>query len=223
MIRINLLPHREIKRKRQQKEFLTMLGAVAGLGIAIWFAVHTYLGERLQEQSGRNDYLGKEIADLDKQIDEIKKLKEQTAALLQRKKIVESLQSNRNETVSLLDQLVRQMPDGIYLKGVQQKGEKVTINGYAQSNARVSTFMRNLDASPYLERPNLVEIKAVSDKNSRINEFTLTISLTRVQVEEEKGGKKKPAAPNRTSAVGWVVQPIASNEASTAHPDSRAT
>ena len=100
MIRINLLPHREIRRKQQQKEFFFMLGAVVGLGIAIWFAVHTYLAGQLEEQQGRNGYLDSEIAALDKQIDEIKKLKEQTAALLQRKKVVESLQANRAETAS---------------------------------------------------------------------------------------------------------------------------
>jgi type IV pilus assembly protein PilN len=217
MIRINLLPHREIKRKRQQKEFLTMLGAVAGLGIAVWFAVHSYLDERLQEQNGRNKYLEGEIAELDKQIDEIKALKEQTDALLQRKKIVESLQSNRNETVTLLDQLVRQMPDGIYLKGVQQKGDKVTINGYAQSNARVSTFMRNLDASPYLEQPNLIEIKAVSDKNSRLNEFTLTITLTRNQadVDKEKAGKKKSADLQTFPRVGNSAVTVLANSSPT--------
>src|ERR1041385_6396540 len=99
MIRINLLPHREIKRKQQQKQFFIMLGFVVGLGVAIWFGVHTYLGGQLEEQNGRNTYLESEIAVLEKQIDEIKKLKEQTAALLQRKKVVESLQANRAETV----------------------------------------------------------------------------------------------------------------------------
>jgi len=145
MIRINLLPHREIKRKQQQKEFFIMLGAVVGLGAGAWFAVHSYLGGQLEEQNGRNNYLESEIAVLEKQIDEIKKLKEQTEALLQRKKVVESLQANRAETVYLLDQLVRQLPDGVYLRTVQQKGNKVTIGGFAQSNARVSTFMRNLE------------------------------------------------------------------------------
>ena len=99
MIRINLLPHREIKRKRQQKEFFIMLGAVLGLGAGAWFAVHSYLSGQLEEQNGRNSYLESEIAILEKQIDEIKKLKEQTEALLQRKKVVESLQANRAETV----------------------------------------------------------------------------------------------------------------------------
>jgi len=164
MIRINLLPHRELRRKQQQKEFFIVLGVVVGLGATVWFATHTYLSGQLDEQNGRNTYLEQEIAALDKQIEEIKKVQEQTTALLQRKKIVESLQANRAETVYLLDQLVRQLPDGVYLKSVQQKGSKVAVNGFAQSNARVSTFMRNLESSPYLEKPSLVEIHAIRTK-----------------------------------------------------------
>ncbi len=195
MIRINLLPHRELKRKRQQKEFYVMLASVAGLGTAIWFAVHTVLGGQLEEQNSRNSYLESEIALLDKQIEEIKKLKEQTAALLQRKKVVETLQANRAETVYLLDQLVRQLPDGIYLKAVSQKGTRVNITGYAQSNARVSTFMRNLESSPYLENPSLIEIKAATDRNARISEFSLAVSLARNKADQSaKPPAVKPVA-----------------------------
>jgi len=202
MIRINLLPHREIRRKQQQKEFFIMLGAVVGLGATIWFATHSYLNGQLEEQNGRNTYLETEIAALDKQIEEIKKVQEQTTALLQRKKIVESLQANRAETVYLLDQLVRQLPDGVYLKGVQQKANKVSVNGFAQSNARVSTFMRNLESSPYLEKPSLVEIKAITDKTSRLSEFTLSVLLTRSK--EEPAGKK-PASPGAAIPTAQVV------------------
>ncbi len=188
MIRINLLPHRELRRKQQQKEFFIVLGVVVGLGATVWFAAHSYLSGQLEEQNGRNSYLETEIASLDKQIEEIKKVQEQTTALLQRKKIVESLQANRAETVYLLDQMVRQLPDGVYLKSIQQKGDKVAVNGFAQSNARVSTFMRNLESSPYLEKPNLVEIHAITDKTSRLSEFSLSVSLTRTK--EEPAGKK---------------------------------
>jgi type IV pilus assembly protein PilN len=204
MIRINLLPHREIKRKQQQKEFFIMLGAVLGLGAAAWFAVHSYLGGQLEEQNGRNTYLESEIAVLEKQIDEIKKLKEQTAALLQRKKVVESLQANRAETVYLLDQLVRQLPDGVYLKSVQQRANKVTVGGFAQSNARVSTFMRNLESSPYLEKPVLIQIQAVADKSTRLSDFSLSVLLTRNKEETPATGKKpatKPAGKPVASAV----------------------
>ena len=206
MIRINLLPHREIRRKQQQKEFFIMVGAVAGLGATVWFAAHSYLSGQLEEQNGRNTYLETEIAALDKQIEEIKKVQEQTTALLQRKKIVESLQANRAETVYLLDQLVRQLPDGVYLKSVQQKGSRVAVNGFAQSNARVSTFMRNLESSPYLEKPSLVEIHAVVDKTSRLSEFSLAVSLARSKDDPAAG--KKPAA-GAAIPTAQVVAPAA--------------
>jgi type IV pilus assembly protein PilN len=204
MIRINLLPHRELRRKQQQKEFFIVLGVVVGLGATVWFTTHTYLSGQLDEQNGRNTYLEQEIAALDKQIEEIKKVQEQTTALLQRKKIVESLQANRAETVYLLDQLVRQLPDGVYLKSVQQKGSKVAVNGFAQSNARVSTFMRNLESSPYLEKPSLVEIHAITDKSTRLSEFSLSVSLTRTK-DEPVG--KKPVATSAAIPTAQVVAP----------------
>lgn len=208
MIRINLLPHRELKRKRQQQQFLVMLGLVVALGAAIWFGGHSYLSDQLEQQNGRNAYLESEVATLDKQIAEIKKLKELTVALLQRKKVVESLQANRAETVYLLDQLVRQLPDGVYLKAIQQKGNQVSITGYAQSNARVSTFMRNLEASPYLEKPSLIEIKAVTERNARLSEFSLAVFLARTKDEAadrkpaaKPGAKSTAAAPGAAGAI----------------------
>jgi type IV pilus assembly protein PilN len=111
--------------------------------------------------------------------------------LLARKKVVETLQANRSEVVHLLDQLVRQLPDGVYLKGVKQLGEKVTITGYTQSQARVSTLMRNLDSSANLERPGLIEIKATQVGNQRLNEFTMSINVTRQQPEDDA---RKPGA-----------------------------
>jgi type IV pilus assembly protein PilN len=191
MIRINLLPHREIRRKQQEQQFYILLGGVAVIGIAVWFVVHTYLDDQYSIQRSRNAYLDGEIVKLDKQIAEIQRLKEQTAALLARKRVVETLQDNRSEVVHLLDQLVRQLPDGVYLKGVKQTGTKVTITGFTQSQARVSTLMRNLDSSPNLENPGLVEIKAVRLGNQRINEFTMNVNITRAQVEDTT---KKPAA-----------------------------
>jgi type IV pilus assembly protein PilN len=199
MIRINLLPHREIRRKQQQQQFFLTLGMVATLGVAVWFAVHTYLSGQLENQQDRNRYLEQEIVKLDKQIEEIKKLKEQTAALLARKKVVETLQGNRAEVVHLLDQLVRQLPDGVYLKAIKQTGSKVTINGYTQSQARVSTLMRNLESSQYLDSPSLVEIKATAQGTLRINEFTLNINITRSQEPEAKkpGGRAALTSPDR--------------------------
>ncbi len=197
MIRVNLLPHREARRKQQQQQFFILLAFVAIIGAASWFSVHTYLSDRLQEQQSRNAYLEQEIIKLDKQIAEIKKLQEQTAALLARKKVVETLQSNRAEVVHLLDQLVRQLPDGIYLKGIKQKGNVVTISGYTQSQARVSTLMRNLESSNYLESPGLIEIKAVQLRGQRINEFTMNINVMRAKAEEDS-----PRRPRGRPAKG---------------------
>lgn len=199
MIRINLLPHREIRRKRQQQQFFIALGVVAGIGIAIWFLVHTSLSGTFESQVSRNAYLTQEIKKVDKEIEDIKKLKEMTAALLARKKVVETLQSNRAEVVYLLDDLARQLPDGMYLRGVKQEGTRVTINGYTQSQARVSTLMRNLEASQHLEGANLIEIKAVSQANVRANEFTLTVNIARPKEEENlKAGKPAPAAASKS-------------------------
>jgi type IV pilus assembly protein PilN len=194
VIRINLLPHREIRRKQQQQQFFVLFGGIVVIGIGIWFIVHTYLDEQHDVQVSRNKYLQEEIVKLDKQIAEIQKLKEQTAALLARKRVVETLQGNRSETVHLLDQLVRQLPDGVYLKGVKQAGTRVTITGLTQSQARVSTLMRNLESSPQLENPGLVEIKAVQVSGQRINEFIMGISITRTLIEDDsKKGGAKPA------------------------------
>lgn len=188
--RINLLPHREMRRKQQQQHFFIMLGVVMAMGVAIWFGVHTYLDGVFTNQQARNKYLEEEIVKIDKEIAEINKLKEQIAALLKRKQVVETLQSNRAEVVHLLDQLVRQLPDGMYLKGIKQQGTKVTINGYTQSQARVSTLMRNLEGSQYLQKANLVEIKSASVGGQRLNEFTMNIEVTRAVVDDKKAGKK---------------------------------
>ena len=193
MIRINLLPHRERRRKQQQQNFFIALGVVAAIGAGVWFVVHTYLNGQFEEQQERNKFLTEEIAKLDKQIAEIAKVKEQTAALLARAKVVETLQATRAEVVHLMDQLVRQLPDGVYLKNVKQVGQKVTITGFTQSQARVSTLMRNLDSSPSLENPALIEIKAVQQGNQRINEFTMNIDITRAPTEEDARKVVKPA------------------------------
>ncbi len=177
MIRINLLPHREAKRAQRKREFNFILVGVLVAAAALWYVGKLYLDERTATQQRRNDLLVLENKKLTEQIDEIKKLKDQTSALLARKQVVETLQVNRSASVKLVDQLVRQLPDGVYLKSVKQTGQKINLVGLAQSNARVSTLMRNLESSPYLQNAELVEIKAVTDRNQRVNEFSLNISL----------------------------------------------
>ena len=194
MIRINLLPWRAARRAAQRKYLFTVAGMVAGLGLAIVLLVHGVIAGYIAEQNGRNDFLKKENARLDKEIDEIKKLRTEIAALLARKQIIERLQTDRAQAVYLLQELVQQVPDGIYLKSIKQTGLKIALNGYAQSNARVSTLMRNFSASPYLENPDLVEIKAANVNNKRVSEFQMNVSLRPLQAQDAgKTGKAAPA------------------------------
>jgi type IV pilus assembly protein PilN len=198
MIRINLLPHRAEARKRREQQFAVLAGVAALVGLAAAAAVWFFLDGQVEQQRKNVAYMKSEIDKLDKQIEEIRKIREETASLLAKKQVVEALQSNRSEPVQLLDQLLRQLPEGVYLKSVKQTGAKVNLVGYAQSNARVSTLMRNLGASPYLENPELIEIKAVpspTTPGARINEFSMNISIKRAQVEDAKGGGK--AAPGK--------------------------
>ena len=175
MIRINLLPHREEKRQAQKRQMGIIAGGVAILGVLSILLGYTIIAGIIEYQKNNNEFLKGEIAKLDKEIAEIKALKDKTKSLLDRKKVVEDLQTDRSSSVHLLDQLVRQLPEGIYLKSIKQDGKTVTLQGYAQSNARVSTLMRNLEESPWLDSPNLIEVKAVTVNNLRANEFTLTV------------------------------------------------
>ena len=199
MIRINLLPHREQKRQARQRQFVSLTIGLSILSLAVILLVHVIFGAQIETQESRNGLLKTEITKLDEQIKEIDKLREQTQALLARKQVVETLQSNRTEAVHLLDQMVRQLPDGIYLKSLKQAGAKVTLVGYAQSNARVSTLMRNIESSPWLQQPELVEIKSVISpvtKDLRVNEFTLNVHIKQTAPPEEpKAAAAVPARP----------------------------
>ena len=200
--RVNLLPHREQKRQARQRQFVSLAVSLAVLGLAIVGLVHGVLAGQIDNQKSRNTLLKGEIAKLDEQIKEIDKLRDQIQQVLSRKQIVETLQANRSEAVHLFDQMVRQLPDGIYLKSIKQTGTKVTVVGYAQSNARVSTLMRNIEASPWLTNPELVEIKLVSapgakDPNTpKVSEFTLTLQVKRTPAPSASSpGAPAPGAP----------------------------
>ena len=194
MVRINLLPHREQKRQARQRQFVSLVVGLVILAIALVGLVHIVIAARIDDQNSRNNLLKTEIAKLDEQIKEIDRLRDQTAALLARKQVVETLQSNRTEAVHLLDQLVRQLPDGIYLKSVKQAGTRVTLDGYAQSNARVSTLMRNIESSPWLTAPELIEIKSVALDKQKVNEFTLALQVKRAQPAADTKPAPKPPA-----------------------------
>lgn len=191
MIRINLLPHRELARASRRRQFTVLLGVAVAAGVVTVVLGHAVIAAQQSNQDARNAFLTQEITKLDSQIGEIKKIREQTQALLARKQVVETLQSNRTEVVHLFDQMIRLLPQGLYLKSFKQAGDVVTITGYTQSSARVSTLMRSLDDSPWFESAGLVEIKAATVNNLRANEFVLTVKQTRQQLDDatDKGGK----------------------------------
>ena len=192
-VRINLLPHREERRKRARTHFAVLGGMTAALGIVIVAAGWFIYQQRISAQDDRNKFMKSEIAKLDKEINEIKEVKDKIAALLARKQVIETLQADRVQTVYLLDELVRQMPEGVFLKSVKQKGLGVELLGYAQSNARVSTLMRNIESSPWLSNPKLVEIKATMLGKMRISEFNLRLALKRPAAAVSKDGAKGAA------------------------------
>ena len=178
MTRINLLPHRAEKRQARQIQFIAFSVISVVLGAFLIGIVDVAIGTQISYQERRNQYLKQETAILDKQIDEINKLREQTRSLMARKNVVETLQSTRSDVVHLMDQMLRILPDGVYLKTLKQAGNRINLVGYAQSNARVSTLMRAIEDSPWLDSPSLVEIHASGSGAARISEFTLNFNLT---------------------------------------------
>jgi type IV pilus assembly protein PilN len=197
--RVNLLPHREERRKRSRQHFFVVAGGTAVLGLLVVGLVHSYYAEQISNQQGRNQFLKTEITKLDKEIAEINKLKDEIQALLARKQIIETLQADRAQTVHLMDELVKQMPEGVYLKSVSQKGLRVNLVGYAQSNARVSSLMRNIESSPWLTSPELIEVRSAVVDKRRISEFNMFVSLKRTQ--PDKGAKGAPAKPAAAPAA----------------------
>jgi len=203
MIRINLLPHRELKRKARQQQFAVLAGLTVGLGLLIIWGVHEMVMDRIDHQDERNQYLQNEIAVLDRQIVEIKSIKEKIQEMLTRKEIVESLQGNRVKVVHMLDEVARQLPEGVYLKSLKQMNEHLHLAGYAQSNAWVSTLMRNLDTSPWMESPLLIEIKAATENGIRLSEFDLNVKLTETRKGDGHVGEGE-MTEKTTAAVGQL-------------------
>lgn len=196
MIRVNLLPHRAEKRKARQVQFVLLSIISLVIGVVVVGFVHAAISTQISYQERRNNYLKSEIAVLDKQIEEIRKLREQTQSLLARKTVVENLQGTRSDVVHLLDQMLRILPDGVYIKSLKQTGNRINMVGYAQSSARVSTLMRSIEDSPWLDTPVLVEVHAATVGSTRLSEFILNFNLTRqdasavaVPVPTKPGGK----------------------------------
>ena len=193
--RVNLLPHRAERRKRAKQHFFIVSGGTAIVGVLIVGLVHSYYAERISMQEGRNVFLKSEIGKLDKEIAEIDKLRGEIQALLARKQVIETLQADRAQTVHLLDELVKQTPEGVFLKSVRQAGNRVQLLGYAQSNARVSTLMRNIESSKWLGSPELIEVRAAPLDKRKVSEFTMFLSLKREAPPPQAPAPKPPAAP----------------------------
>ncbi|MDE2089862.1 MAG: PilN domain-containing protein [Gammaproteobacteria bacterium] len=194
MAHINLLPWREARRKEQQRQFLSLLVFTVVLAGLIMLYVHFQFSGLISYQNQRNEYLQSQIVVLQKRIKDIKELKATKAKLLARMNIIQQLQRSRPEVVHLFDQLVRTLPNGVYLTSVVQKGALLTVQGVAQSNARVSEYMRNLDASKWLGDPRLDVIQTKKVDNNRVSLFTLRVSQRTGKPDTGKGGDQKVAA-----------------------------
>lgn len=183
-VRINLLPHRKIRRAERQRQFNMMLaGALIG-GVAVVFLGNNYINGKIETQMERNTRLEAAIAQLDREIAEIKDLKIKIGDVLERKRVVENLQSGRSRAVNLLDEISRQLPEGVYLKGIRQQGDVITLDGVADTNARVATLVRNFGGSQWLESPELIEIHAITVNNLKQSAFTMSIKQKAQQPAE---------------------------------------
>jgi len=193
MIRINLLPHREEKRRERRQQFYTLSGMMVALGAAIWLLVHMVNSTAIDSQAARNSIFETQTAALDQEISDIKILREQIDRLVARKRVIETLQSNRAETVHLFNEMPARVPTGVYLISIQQTNDKITLKGFAQSNARVSYLMSNLDASPFLERPELKESKAQELNGRRTYSFEVNFYIEHSAPDSEQA--EEAAAP----------------------------
>jgi type IV pilus assembly protein PilN len=194
MPRINLLPWREAERKRRRQEFIfASVGALLAAGV-LTLVVNWQFDSAISNQNDRNQVLKTEIANLDKEITEILGLEQQKQRLLARMQVIEQLQRSRPEVVHLFDQLVRTVPDGVYLTGVKQTGKRVQLNGVAQSSTRVSSYMRNIDASEWMADPALEVVETKGSANAGA-QFTLYANQEGI-VQEAPAPARRPAARN---------------------------
>lgn len=186
---LNLLPWREMRRKEQDRQLLTMaISAWILMGLVVFYA-HLHVTGLIDDQNRRNEYLKQEIAKVDKEIKEIKELKKQRQALIARMNVIYELQGDRTQIVHVFDDLVRKLPEGIYFTTLKQTGKSIAVKGVAQSNARVSALMRNLDASAWFANPNLNIINVREDGNDRVSEFTLKVNQAS-KAQTNKGQQK---------------------------------
>lgn len=203
MILINLLPHREAARKRRRDNFNATLGLAFLVGLMVAGAIYLWYQAQISNQQGRNNYLQAEITKLEVQIKEISNIEAEIAALKSRQSAVENLQSDRNLQVHLLNEMVKQLPDGTYIRALKQEGQSIAIQGVAQSNERVSELLRNLsDNTPWLAKPDLVEITAGTvalnpRDQRRVSNFNIRFRLMRASEVQ-----KAQSAASAASAAG---------------------
>ena len=204
MARINLLPWRAQRRAARQKEFYTMLGFAAIGGAVLSIAIYMFYGQQISGQQERIQFVQGEITKVEAQIKEIEELDKKKDRLLARKKVIEQLQANRSQMVHLFDSLVRTIPDGVALTGIKQEGEVLTLDGRAQSNARVSAYMRNLETSGWMSKPDLAIIEATNDDKARQAvsasrvlpyQFSLQVRLTNPNADADGDGVPDAPAP----------------------------
>ena len=189
MARINLLPWRETRRREQQKEFFTLLGLAAALCAAVVLLTHFEINGRIGHQERRNQFLTNEIKILDDKIKEIKKLDSTRQALIERMEIIQNLQATRPGIVHLFDELVKTLPEGVHLTNLKQTGNDLQIAGKAESNARVSSYMRNIEESEWLDNPSLGIIETKETELARISDFNLTAKQTNPEIEKRLEGE----------------------------------
>ena len=207
MILVNLLPHREAARKRRREAFFASLGAAAVLGFLISMGVYSWYVAQIEEQTAKNNFLKAEITRLDGQIKDIATLQAEIAALRARQNAVEDLQGNRNMPVYLLAELVKQLPDGVYINSMRQENQVVRISGVAQSNERVSELLRNLaNNSPWLTKPELVEITAgtvaLSQRDQRrVSNFSMRVAVKRASDVKPAAGAASAPKPTASAPV----------------------
>ena len=233
MARINLLPWRAERRQQRQREFYSWLAMAALAGVALSLLVWLYYSAQISGQNGRNDFLRSEIAKVDKDIEQIKELDKQKDRLLARKKVIEELQANRSQMVHLFDSLVRTIPDGVALTSLKQEGDVLTLEGRAQSNARVSDYMRNLEGSGWMTNPDLsiIEAKAMDGASAASSRpghalpyvFTLKVKLANpsaagAEDAADAGSAAAPAAPGGNAQPAAAPPPAAAQPASGGQP-----
>ncbi len=220
MARINLLPWRAERQKERKKQFFLMLAMSALAGLAVWFMINTYYNRQISGQQARNAFLDQEIVAVQAKITEIQSLEDKKNKLLNRKIVIEELQANRSQMVHLFDSLVRTIPDGVILTSIKQEGDKLTLEGRSQSNARVSTYMRNFETSGWMSKPELSVIQAEGDDKGLPYTFSLTVTLANPNAKKE--GEEAEVATDPAAAAPATLQPLSPAQPAGAAPAAAA-